>query len=535
METCGVPDMYENETYLSATSIVRQQAPKVDSTGTTDGDMELHVVTDMYENETYISATSIVRQQASKADSTATDGDIELHAVTDMYENETYLSATSDIRQQAPKVDSTGTTDGDIEPHAVTDMYENETYLRATTNVRQHASDDSRHDTTEHVQLHQNPVYNKGSNPHQASDDTGPDSDVHKHPSPPNVKGFHTITTGVIIGVFHKTPDMQTDSPMLDVNYLSTLNATEATTTAIANTRTSDGTNPPILGDINGTTTASLGITDGTTLPSLGTTDGTTPPSLGASDGTTTPGLGTTDGTTPHSLETTDGTTPPGLGTTDGTTPPSLGKNDGTNPPSYKTEANKNFTFGGKGTGPGQFTLGVEALAVSSTNEIFFGDGNKRIQVFSMKGAFLRSFFTGNMKPVSISIGRKDTLWVVLDRDTKGNIYVIDGKNFRIIKYDKNGVYLLSFGGYGRGAANLYNPFGICVDSLERVIVADFGNSRVEMFTAEGEHIRTVAYMQSPVHVATGGEGQLVVTTLHADSCTLGTACSYHHLFSKKS
>ncbi|KAI8497800.1 hypothetical protein Bbelb_244520 [Branchiostoma belcheri] len=96
--------------------------------------------------------------------------------------------------------------------------------------------------------------------------------------------------------------------------------------------------------------------------------------------------------------------------------------------------------------------------------------------------------------------------------DTKGNIYVTDGTDSRILKYDKNGVYLSSFGSKGTGAGNLYNPSGICVDSLGRVIVADTGNSQVEMFTAEGEHIRTIAYINQPTHVATGGEGQLVLT-----------------------
>ncbi|KAI8484113.1 hypothetical protein Bbelb_382310 [Branchiostoma belcheri] len=109
-------------------------------------------------------------------------------------------------------------------------------------------------------------------------------------------------------------------------------------------------------------------------------------------------------------------------------------------------------------------------LAVSSTNEIFLGDmKNKRIQVFSMKGGFLRSFPTGNMHPTDITRGRNDTLWVT-------------------------------------------SYLRICVDSLGRVIVADYGNSRVEMFTAEGKHIRTVAYITRPKHVATGGEGQLVVS-----------------------
>ncbi|KAI8486961.1 hypothetical protein Bbelb_352210 [Branchiostoma belcheri] len=96
--------------------------------------------------------------------------------------------------------------------------------------------------------------------------------------------------------------------------------------------------------------------------------------------------------------------------------------------------------------------------------------------------------------------------------DTKGNIYVIDKRpRSNLLKYGKKGDRLSSFGGYGGGPGNLLNPSGICVDSLGRVFVADPWNSRVEMFTAEGEHIRTVAYVKKPRHLATGGEGQLVI------------------------
>ncbi|XP_019617549.1 PREDICTED: RING finger protein nhl-1-like [Branchiostoma belcheri] len=271
-------------------------------------------------------------------------------------------------------------------------------------------------------------------------------------------------------------------------------------------------------------------------------------------------------------------------------------------------EVKKNITFGGKGQGPGQFDH-VSGLAVSSTNEIFVADEpNYTIQVFSMKGVFLRSFSTGNMKPRAVCMGHNDTLWVLLyslisipstymyenviqqyskeghelakfpcsettaiygiawhklsDRiiltgkgpkivwfsptytrtptctgnmtrlpvpgyipaylrsvtvmipfvDMNGIIYVIDVSNSCILKYDKNGVLLSSFGSKGSGAGNLSQPSGICVDSLGRVIVADTWNSRVEMFTAEGEHIRTIAYIKLPMQVATGGEGQLVVS-----------------------
>eukprot|EP00058_Branchiostoma_floridae_P019757 XP_002605247.1 hypothetical protein BRAFLDRAFT_92279 [Branchiostoma floridae] len=95
--------------------------------------------------------------------------------------------------------------------------------------------------------------------------------------------------------------------------------------------------------------------------------------------------------------------------------------------------------------------------------------------------------------------------------DRKGNIFIADRYNHRVLKYDKNGVYVSSFGSQGLGSGSLHRPRGVSVDGWGRVIVADTVNHRVEMFTAEGDHVCTVAYIKTPLHVAVGGDGHLVV------------------------
>ncbi|KAI8493485.1 hypothetical protein Bbelb_288820 [Branchiostoma belcheri] len=161
----------------------------------------------------------------------------------------------------------------------------------------------------------------------------------------------------------------------------------------------------------------------------------------------------------------------------------------------------------------------VSGLTVSSTNELFVADNwNRRIQVFSMKGDFLRSFDTGKMRPLDIAMDQDDTLWVLLTAsvavDKEGNIYITEQQNHSVLKYDKNGKYIKCFGRKGDEFSNhLKSPFGICVDSLGRIIVADNGNNRVEMFTAEGEYIANIANITHPQRVAIGKEGELIVSS----------------------
>ncbi|XP_019635867.1 PREDICTED: uncharacterized protein LOC109478643, partial [Branchiostoma belcheri] len=93
----------------------------------------------------------------------------------------------------------------------------------------------------------------------------------------------HQMTPGLTLMYtsipVRQTPRNFTDSPMLNVNKLSTVNATEASTTAKATTRVSGGTTPLSLGDMNSTIPPSLGTTDGTTPHMIGNTDGTNLPS----------------------------------------------------------------------------------------------------------------------------------------------------------------------------------------------------------------------------------------------------------------
>jgi streptogramin lyase len=72
-----------------------------------------------------------------------------------------------------------------------------------------------------------------------------------------------------------------------------------------------------------------------------------------------------------------------------------------------------------------------------------------------------------------------------------GTFFVADGyQNRRVVKFDKNGKYLMSWGSEGKGPGQ----FGgivhcVAVDGRRRVYVSDSGNRRVQIFDENGKYL----------------------------------------------
>eukprot|EP00058_Branchiostoma_floridae_P011902 XP_002597390.1 hypothetical protein BRAFLDRAFT_69331 [Branchiostoma floridae] len=262
------------------------------------------------------------------------------------------------------------------------------------------------------------------------------------------------------------------------------------------------------------------------------------------------------------------------------------------------------ITFGERGREPGKFEINY-GVAVSADNEIFVTDlFNRRVQIFSMNGTYLRLFPTAVpgerriMYPFSVAIDvEPGYLWVVGSRapylpdahaiqyskyglpikkfdlrfmslnphpsiaiDVRNNDVIVgEGdtmmmfqpngspfRSFEVLKnrkwsgekiggvasdrggnilltdsykavrvYNRLGDKILEFGKFGRDEDQLVVPHGVCVDQLGRIIVANWGKNRVDMFTSRGEFVRTVASIENPWGVTIGPDGQLV--SLHSD------------------
>ena len=143
-------------------------------------------------------------------------------------------------------------------------------------------------------------------------------------------------------------------------------------------------------------------------------------------------------------------------------------------------EGEKITSFGSEGSSPGQFKW-PQGVAVDDDDNILVVDNwNNRIQKFTSDGRFVLAVDNLDLKsPVGIAI----------HPHTK-NIYVTDSYNDCIQILNPDLTLSSSFGSEGSGDGQFLNPCGVAFDSTGKVYVADSGNHRIQVFTAEGQFLR---------------------------------------------
>lgn len=110
------------------------------------------------------------------------------------------------------------------------------------------------------------------------------------------------------------------------------------------------------------------------------------------------------------------------------------------------------------------------------------GSENHRVRVFdAITGQFLQDIGkrgTGNGEfnlPRDLAIGRD------------GRLYVVDGGNFRVQIFDRDGTYLSSFGKVGKQLGDFARPKEVATDPSGNVYVADSAFGNFQIFDPDGE------------------------------------------------
>jgi sugar lactone lactonase YvrE len=87
-----------------------------------------------------------------------------------------------------------------------------------------------------------------------------------------------------------------------------------------------------------------------------------------------------------------------------------------------------------------------------------------------------------------------------------GDIFVGDGHggntNDRVVKFDKTGKQIATWGKHGKGQGEFDQLHGIAMDSQGQIFVADRGNSRIQIFDSNGKFVAEWKQFGRPSDVA---------------------------------
>jgi len=114
-----------------------------------------------------------------------------------------------------------------------------------------------------------------------------------------------------------------------------------------------------------------------------------------------------------------------------------------------------------------------------------------RLYVADISNGLIHVFDKGSGEEVKL-IGHEGDPSQRLDRpsnlaiDSEGHLYVTDVGRFQVVKFDRDGHFLMSFGDLGDSPGHFARPKGIAVDREGHLYAVDAAFSNVQMFNKEG-------------------------------------------------
>ena len=102
--------------------------------------------------------------------------------------------------------------------------------------------------------------------------------------------------------------------------------------------------------------------------------------------------------------------------------------------------------------------------------------------------------------------------------DAQGGVYLSDPESHTVLKFDRSGHFVKSWGTFGAGSAGFNTPLGLAVDGKGNILIADGGNGLIKRFNADGVLIGSfgqegpdASRLVFPRGVAVNGRGEIVV------------------------
>ena len=135
----------------------------------------------------------------------------------------------------------------------------------------------------------------------------------------------------------------------------------------------------------------------------------------------------------------------------------------------FNVEGKFLFSFGSQGSGDECFDWPRD-LCFASDGLLYIIDvKNYRISVYDKDGKFIRKFLT-------------TCDLTCIDATDCGHLIVTSFTSHKVMIYTTGGELVAVFGEYGSGLGQFCGPCGVIVDSDGLIYIADFHNSRIQVF-----------------------------------------------------
>ncbi|XP_074918002.1 tripartite motif-containing protein 3-like [Chelonoidis abingdonii] len=207
----------------------------------------------------------------------------------------------------------------------------------------------------------------------------------------------------------------------------------------------------------------------------------------------------------------------------------------------FSNEGQFRLRFGMRGRSPGQLQRPT-GVTVDMNGDIIIADyDNRWVSIFSPEGKFKvrgqgRALFPGGGRaPPSPSACPSATLWGLPSpwqsstepTPPPGSSVARSPSPSRV--YSADGEFLFKFGSHGEGNGQFNAPTGVAVDSNGNIIVADWGNSRIQVFDSSGSFLSYINTLADPLY---GPQGLALTSDGHVVVADSGNHCfkAYRYL-----
>uniref|UniRef100_A0A672G554 RING-type E3 ubiquitin transferase n=1 Tax=Salarias fasciatus TaxID=181472 RepID=A0A672G554_SALFA len=204
----------------------------------------------------------------------------------------------------------------------------------------------------------------------------------------------------------------------------------------------------------------------------------------------------------------------------------------------FSNDGQFKMRFGVRGRSPGQLQRPT-GVTVDMNGDIIVADyDNRWISIFSSDGKFKNKIGAGRlMGPKGVAVDKNGHIITVDNKACCVFIFQSNGKlvtkfgargtsdrHFAdvLVIFPPPGAFLFKFGSHGEGNGQFNAPTGVAVDANGNIIVADWGNSRIQVFDSSGSFLSYINTSADPLY---GPQGLALTSDGHVAVADSGNHC----------